>query len=85
MEGYHSGLFGKWGLGNVNTTGYPTAKKFNKFYGVSITYAWWCRHRKYSLSRQHASGPTLSKPLYDASGSMIVEAHELRARSPFFR
>ena len=33
--GYDSALFGKWGLGNLNTTGYPTAKSFNTFYGVS--------------------------------------------------
>jgi arylsulfatase A-like enzyme len=31
--GYHTGLIGKWGLGNENTTGVPQAKGFDEFVG----------------------------------------------------
>jgi len=31
--GYHTGLFGKWGLGEANTTGRPTQKGFDEFFG----------------------------------------------------
>jgi arylsulfatase A-like enzyme len=31
--GYRTGLFGKWGLGEPNTTGRPTQKGFDEFYG----------------------------------------------------
>jgi arylsulfatase A-like enzyme len=32
-EGYHTGLIGKWGLGNENTTGVPWEKGFDEFAG----------------------------------------------------
>jgi arylsulfatase A-like enzyme len=31
--GYRTGLFGKWGLGEANTTGRPTEKGFDEFFG----------------------------------------------------
>jgi arylsulfatase A-like enzyme len=31
--GYQTGLFGKWGLGEANTTGRPTQKGFDEFFG----------------------------------------------------
>ena len=31
--GYRTGLFGKWGLGEANTTGRPTQKGFDEFFG----------------------------------------------------
>lgn len=33
QAGYHTGLVGKWGLGNENTPGVPQKKGFNKFVG----------------------------------------------------
>src|SRR6266446_6124338 len=32
-SGYHTGLVGKWGLGNENTTGVPQNKGFDEFVG----------------------------------------------------
>ncbi len=32
--GYRTALVGKWGLGEVGTTGYPTRKGFDQFYGL---------------------------------------------------
>ncbi len=38
--GYRTGLFGKWGLGEPNTTGRPTQKGFDEFFGyLNQTYA----------------------------------------------
>jgi arylsulfatase A-like enzyme len=31
--GYATGLFGKWGLGEAESTGYPTGKGFDEFFG----------------------------------------------------
>jgi arylsulfatase A-like enzyme len=31
--GYRTGLFGKWGVGEANTTGRPTEKGFDEFFG----------------------------------------------------
>ena len=31
--GYATGLFGKWGLGEAETTGYPTRQGFDEFFG----------------------------------------------------
>lgn len=31
--GYATGMFGKWGLGNVGTAGYPTKQGFDRWYG----------------------------------------------------
>jgi len=31
--GYHTGLVGKWGLGDFGSTGYPTNQGFNEFIG----------------------------------------------------
>lgn len=31
--GYATGIFGKWGLGNVGTPGYPTRQGFDRWYG----------------------------------------------------
>lgn len=31
--GYATGIFGKWGLGNVGTAGYPTRQGFDRWYG----------------------------------------------------
>src|SRR3954471_20571534 len=33
--GYATGLFGKWGLGEVGTTGAPTKKGFDEFFGFT--------------------------------------------------
>lgn len=33
QAGYHTGCIGKWGLGNINTTGHPNNKGFDYFYG----------------------------------------------------
>ena len=33
--GYHTGLIGKWGLGNPDTTGAPTRKGFDEFLGYT--------------------------------------------------
>jgi arylsulfatase A-like enzyme len=33
QAGYHTGLIGKWGLGNPNTTGVPQKKGFDEFLG----------------------------------------------------
>ena len=33
QAGYHTGLIGKWGLGNQNTTGVPQKKGFDEFVG----------------------------------------------------
>ena len=33
QEGYHTGLIGKWGLGNENSTGTPDKKGFDEFAG----------------------------------------------------
>ncbi|MCC8089317.1 MAG: arylsulfatase [Rikenellaceae bacterium] len=32
-EGYSTAMFGKWGLGELNTTGVPTEQGFDKFFG----------------------------------------------------
>ena len=32
-RGYHTGLYGKWGLGEAGTTGIPTKQGFDEFYG----------------------------------------------------
>lgn len=34
-EGYKSGAFGKWGLGNTQSTGNPLKKGFNRFFGYN--------------------------------------------------
>src|SRR6185436_6594291 len=31
--GYRTGLFGKWSLGNIGTTGHPTRKGFDEWFG----------------------------------------------------
>lgn len=31
--GYRTGLFGKWSLGNIGSTGYPTRKGFDEWFG----------------------------------------------------
>lgn len=33
--GYRTGLFGKWGLGEEGSTGYPTRQGFDEFYGYT--------------------------------------------------
>lgn len=35
QEGYVSGAFGKWGLGNTESTGNPLKKGFNRFFGYN--------------------------------------------------
>lgn len=35
QEGYVSGAFGKWGLGNTGSTGNPLKKGFNRFFGYN--------------------------------------------------
>jgi arylsulfatase A-like enzyme len=32
-SGYHTGLFGKWGLGRLGSSGYPLRKGFDEFFG----------------------------------------------------
>ncbi len=34
-EGYVTGMFGKWGLGEVNTSGEPNTKGFDKWFGFN--------------------------------------------------
>lgn len=33
MAGYHTGIVGKWGLGNFGTTGYPLNQGYDYFVG----------------------------------------------------
>ena len=35
QEGYVTGMFGKWGLGEANTTGEPNAKGFDEWFGFN--------------------------------------------------
>jgi len=35
QAGYRTGLFGKWGLGEEGSTGYPTRKGFDEFFGYA--------------------------------------------------
>ena len=35
QAGYRTGLFGKWGLGEEDSTGYPTQQGFDEFYGYT--------------------------------------------------
>lgn len=60
--GYHTGLIGKWGLGNQDTTGVPQKKGFDEFLGyLDQTHA----HDYYTDHLWRYDPPTDAKPGYD--------------------
>ena len=60
--GYHTGIIGKWGLGNQNTTGVPQKKGFDDFLGyLDQTHA----HDYYTDFLWRYDPPTSAKPGYD--------------------
>jgi arylsulfatase A-like enzyme len=62
QAGYHTGLIGKWGLGNPNTTGVPQKKGFEEFLGyLDQAHA----HDYYTDYLWRYDPPTRSKPGYD--------------------
>lgn len=84
--GYRTGLIGKWGLGNEQTTGVPQKKGFDEFLGyLDQTHA----HNYYTdhLWRYDPPGP--AKPGYDGrrdlpenqGGQQGVYTHDLFARA----
>ncbi len=75
QAGYHTGLIGKWGLGNENTTGVPSKKGFDEFVGyLDQTHA----HDYYTdhLWRYDAQTALSSKD------PRVVEIASLRAPQP---
>src|ERR1035438_9410883 len=62
QAGYHTGLIGKWGLGNPNTTGVPQKKGFNEFVGyLDQVHA----HDYYTDYLWRYDPPSNTKPGYD--------------------
>jgi arylsulfatase A-like enzyme len=62
QAGYRTGLIGKWGLGNPNTTGLPQLKGFDQFVGfLDQTHA----HDYYPEYLWRYDPPTDAKPGYD--------------------
>lgn len=60
--GYHTGLIGKWGLGNENTTGVPQKKGFDEFFGyLDQVHA----HDYYTDHLWRYDPPTSAKAGYD--------------------
>ena len=62
QAGYHTGLIGKWGLGNPNTTGVPQKKGFDEFLGyLDQAHA----HDYYTDHLWRYDPPSSAKPGYD--------------------
>jgi arylsulfatase A-like enzyme len=62
LAGYHTGLIGKWGLGNPNTTGVPQKKGFDEFVGyLDQVHA----HDYYTDYLWRYDPPSDAKPGYD--------------------
>ena len=62
QAGYHTGLIGKWGLGNENTTGVPQKKGFDDFLGyLDQVHA----HDYYTDHLWRYDPPAGGKPGYD--------------------
>ena len=62
QAGYRTGLIGKWGLGNPNTTGVPQQQGFDQFFGfLDQTHA----HDYYTEYLWRYDPPTDAKPGYD--------------------
>jgi arylsulfatase A-like enzyme len=62
QAGYHTGLIGKWGLGNPSTTGVPQKKGFDEFVGyLDQVHA----HDYYTDYLWRYDPPTDAKPGYD--------------------
>jgi arylsulfatase A-like enzyme len=62
QAGYHTGLIGKWGLGNQGTTGVPQKKGFDEFLGyLDQTHA----HDYFTDHLWRYTPPTDTKPGYD--------------------
>jgi arylsulfatase A-like enzyme len=62
QAGYHTGLIGKWGLGNQNTTGVPQKKGFDDFLGyLDQVHA----HDYYTDHLWRYAPPTRANPGYD--------------------
>jgi arylsulfatase A-like enzyme len=62
QAGYHTGLIGKWGLGNPNTTGVPQKQGFDEFLGyLDQVHA----HDYYTDHLWRYDPPSSAKPGYD--------------------
>jgi arylsulfatase A-like enzyme len=71
QAGYHTGLIGKWGLGNENTTGVPQKKGFDEFLGyLDQVHA----HDYYTDHLWRYDPPSSAKPGYD--GQMVFPENQ---------
>ena len=94
QAGYRTGLVGKWGLGEVNTSGHPNRQGFDYFYGyLDQTHAHnyypdhlWRNEERIPLPNKVAGGVSSNKQVY--SHDLIEQEamdfiHRERA-NPFF-
>ena len=88
--GYTTGMAGKWGLGEPNTTGYPTRKGFDHWFGhvnqrqahtYDPTFLWLNQHRFELTGNHHGARQQYSHDLF-ASFAMNFIRHQ--AEGPFF-
>ena len=88
--GYTTGMTGKWGLGEPNTSGYPTNKGWDQFFGhvnqrrahtYYPTFLWMNKHR-FQLTGNHDGGrQQYSHDLFTSFALNFIRHH---AEEPFF-
>lgn len=90
QAGYATGAFGKWGLGMVGTTGAPTAKGFDTFYGYNCqrqSHRYYPTHLWHNENKIILSGNDLTqKRVYAADLIQEKTLHfiEENKDNPFF-
>jgi arylsulfatase A-like enzyme len=67
-KGYHTGMIGKWGLGEPNTTGEPNQKGFDYFYGF------------YNQRRAHSYYPEY---LWENTQKIILHGNQKEQRNQY--
>jgi arylsulfatase A len=88
--GYTTGLFGKWGLGDVNTTGVPNKQGFDQFFGYLnqvhghyyYPYYLWENEKKYLLPGNE--GGKREQYTHDVIVEKAMRFIDQNKDSPFF-
>ena len=92
--GYHTAIFGKWGLGKKNTTGIPNEQGFDHWLGYLRqwhahnhypSYLWRDRNRVSIPGNFFRSGGLYSHDLFTLEAQRFIRTHRARnPENPFF-
>ncbi len=89
-NGYHTGAFGKWGLGYITTSGDPNQKGFDQFYGYncqSLAHNYypdhlWSNHDKIDFTANLTGANVYSADTIHAMAMQFLNAQN--TNKPFF-